>query len=172
LLFIVTAALGESLGETVGLGQRLSEFEHGSGLASEITQTPLVVQTLPDAPSGRTNELIQSIDLVPTLLEWFGASPERFPCDGASLRPLLHGGASRRTFICLGDGPAQAIRTPDRLLVTSRDPDPATPPSARRRLYVLPEDRWQINDVAAQSPDDVERLEQQLQEFTGSLRQS
>ena len=203
LLFIVTAALGESLGETVGLGQRLSEFERGSQLASEITQTPLIVQLRPDAPraregtgtgsrpmsesaatvpfasvpvpfpsqplSGRTNALVQPLDLAPTLLEWFEAPAERFPCDGASLRPLLHGGASPRDFICLGDGPAQAIRTPDRLLVTAREPGPAAAPTAPR-LYVLPEDRWQINDVAAQSPDEVERLEQQLREFSASLR--
>ena len=208
LLFIVTAALGESLGETVGLGQRLSEFEHGSRLASEVTHTPLIVQIRPDAPrareekgtgsrpmsesaatmpfasvpvpfpsqplSGRTNALVQSIDLAPTLLEWFDASAERFPCDGASLRSLVHGGAAPREFICFGDEPCHAIRTPDRLLVSAREPDlaaaPAAGASAHRRLYLLPEDRWQINDVAAQSPDDVERLEQQLQEFSESLR--
>ncbi|HUG91665.1 MAG TPA: sulfatase-like hydrolase/transferase, partial [Planctomycetaceae bacterium] len=124
LLLIVTSALGESLGETVGLGQRRSEFEHGSRLASEITQTPLILQIRPDGPNGRTGALAQCVDLAPTLLEWFGIPADRFPLDGRSLLPVARGESPAiREFACMGDGPRRAIRTADFLLVSDGGPE-------------------------------------------------
>jgi arylsulfatase A-like enzyme len=114
------------------------------------------------------------VDLAPTLLEWFGISPDRFPTHGHSLLPLARGEpAATREFIGLGDGPRQAIRTADFLLVGAPDggpPHPGTATPQPSRLYVMPEDRWQVNDVAAQFPDEVDRLERQLNKFVISIQ--
>ncbi|HUG90926.1 MAG TPA: hypothetical protein VML55_08840, partial [Planctomycetaceae bacterium] len=169
LLFIVTAALGQSLGETVLRTERPSELERGSRLVEEFTHTPLLIQLRPGTIPGRARELVQTVDIGPTLLDWFGVPAADMRLDGRSLLPIVRAESSTgREFICLGDGARQrAIRTEDFLLVTDEPPadgQPADPP----RLYVQPDDRWQVNDVAGQSPDAVGRLEGLLEGFLRS----
>jgi hypothetical protein len=67
-----------------------------------------------------------------------------------SLWPLFRGDeqAQRDHLVIRGVGET-GIRTADRLAVFSDAPP---------RLYIKPDDRWEVNDLAAKMEGDVERL--------------
>jgi len=97
---------------------------------------------------GRSAAIVQPQDFGPTLLEWFGI-PLAPIDDGRSLWPIIDGTAPRVRDAAVIDG--SIIWTErDITLVPSPDADIAT---ARRFLW--PEDLWQVNDIAAQTPDIV-----------------
>jgi arylsulfatase A-like enzyme len=111
----------------------------------------------------RRQDLVQSVDLFPTLAEWFGIGASGLSLEGTGLLPILRGekNATRSRVLIAGDGLA-GIRTSDYYLV-SRQEDGETP-----RLFAKPEDIWETNDLAAQSPDMVDQLSAQLaQLFSG-----
>lgn len=68
-LLVITAAAGQALGEHGRLGER------GVLLREEWIHTPLVVRT-PDRghDATRCSALVQTVDLAPTLVEWFTSS--------------------------------------------------------------------------------------------------
>ena len=91
-LVIVTADHGES----IELNGRF--FGHGS-VSQDILHVPLIVK-LPSDPAlvaletaqpRRLDTPVQSVDLLPTLLDLCGLAPPDSPLDGRSLAPLLAG---------------------------------------------------------------------------------
>lgn len=94
-LIIFTSDHGEQLGDHYLLGK--------IGYFDESFRVPLVIKD-PDAPdqAGRIEEAFtESVDVMPTILEWCGGEVPR-ACDGRSLLPLLHGTvpADWRQFLC------------------------------------------------------------------------
>jgi arylsulfatase A-like enzyme len=82
-LIIFTSDHGEQLGDHRLLGK--------IGFHDESFRIPLVIVD-PDAPeqAGRIETAFtESIDLMPTMLDWMGAEVPR-ACDGRSLLPLVH----------------------------------------------------------------------------------
>ena len=65
---------------------------------------PLLVRCFDsDAPGNRRSDFTQSIDLAPTLLNWFGAASQ-MECDGESLLYCIRDEKSlERTQLFLGD---------------------------------------------------------------------
>ena len=167
LLLIVTAAQGSvrnTHGDVPPGWARLSE---------EIVHTPLMLRTANVGMGSRRQQLTQSVDLLPTLLEWFGWELNRVPCEGRSLLPIVRGVESNdRDYVCLGDGVrARAIRTREWHLIKSADESgsaDARPP----KLFVKPDDIWEIHDVAAQSPAEAKALESILEQFVANARNS
>ena len=105
----------------------------------------------------RRQDISESVDLFPTLAEWFGIDASGLSLDGTSLLPTLRGEKSeqRSRVLIAGDGLA-GIRTSDYYLVRRQEDD------ATSRLFAKPEDIWETNDLAAQSPDLADQLSGQL----------
>jgi arylsulfatase A-like enzyme len=159
ILFIVTAAEG------VPAGERSMMSLLTTPLPEEVIHTPLIVQQ-PGAESGtRRQQLVQTVDLMPTLLDWFQIDAREVSCEGQSLlAPAKRPASGERDYICLGDGTSNcAIRTRERYLVQERTAD--NRPDVSPRLFVKPDDIWEINEVSAQSPAEVEALTATLEEF-------
>jgi arylsulfatase A-like enzyme len=173
-LLIVTAAAGESLGEHGPLE------DDSLPLRSEAVHTPLWVR-VPGSDQGGTRRqaLVQSVDLAPTVIEWFGGpaaalNPAQSPLPsnaGRSLLPLVRNEPiAPRESLVLGNGRLEwGIRTPDFFYVEpgDRHPDPDSYPA---RLFEKPSDRWDQSDVLSQYPQMTEELcatlHRQIEELT------
>ncbi len=163
-LLIVTALAGESLGESEQLP--LSHLnsappESAAGLRDELVHTPLLIaHATRDRSSGRQQELTQADDLLPTLCDWFGLDPAvDTASDGRSLLPLMRHEptAWRDSLVLLDVDESAALRTRDCLLVRPDSTGEIAP-----KLYLKPEDTWEVNDIAEQSEDRVADLTAQL----------
>ena len=167
LLLIVTAGEGTSLGE------RPDRWEKQARLSEEIVHTPLLVHLATAEMSTRRQALVQTVDLAPTLLDWFGIHDATIACEGQSLLPVVRDEVtSLRDYLCLGNGMRGCgIRTDELYLVkTAHDATPEKQSDAR--LYVKPDDIWDVNDVAAQSAKEIEAPSATLEEFVIAARRT
>jgi arylsulfatase A-like enzyme len=142
--------------------------EHGiigadrSCLHSECVHLPLLLRLPGGAEAGRRiPALTQAIDLMPTLLDAF-AIP-RPPMHGHSLLPLVRGEVEQvRDYACsglqLGEALQWRLQTPEWSLLL---PGEGVPP----RLYVQPDDPWEVNDLRQKHLELAEQLEQTLRDF-------
>lgn len=183
-LLIVTAAQGSLVHDLEPLLDQLRrsarKLEAGEAtpfsareLQNEIVHTPFFV-SLPggDAAGTRRDELVQTVDLAPTLLEWFGLKTEAADCEGKSLLPLLQGeGPWQREYACMGEGDRlYGIRTADyhcvaELLVDNSQSAEEEGQAERVQLYIKPDDFWEVNDISGQAPDIAASLTATLREF-------
>jgi arylsulfatase A-like enzyme len=164
VLLILTTDHGLPLGEHGVVGLR------GAWPHDELAHLPLLVR-LPKAEQAgrRVLALTQPVDLMPTLLEAFGLPPA--PAHGHSLLPLARGTAEKvRDYACTG------VRVGGAVTWSLRSPEWAflLPPRGEAdgpaRLYVKPDDRWQLNDVAQHHPALTEHIETVLGGFVEATR--
>jgi arylsulfatase A-like enzyme len=141
-------------------GKVTNDFEL---LAEETIHTPLFIRLPNASPRSRRQELVQTVDLLPTLAEWFGVDVSAIPLDGQSLMPLARGetGSQRPIAITVASPKITGIRTNDFYLV-NRQIDGEH--DIERRLFAKPDDIWEVNDIAAQDPGVVDQLARQLAE--------
>ncbi len=156
----VTASTGLALGEH-GIVGTSAPWPH-----EEVVHLPLLVRLPGAAEAGRrVAALTQPVDLFPTLLESFGL-PVPAEAHGCSLWPLLRGEADQvRSYSCtaLGQagGAAYLLRTPEwAFLLPGSDRAP--------QLFVKPDDRWEVNDLAQLHQPWVEHLEATLRAFVAA----
>lgn len=165
-LIIFTSDQGEPLGEH-GYVRRFRPW-----LYEELIHTPLIVR-MPGAKYGgaRHQALAQTVDLLPTLLEYFGVRPSKDGpiLHGHDLLPLIRGEQTRvRDYACMGmDVEEFAIRTHAWHLTLPLIHDPDEPRAAE--LYRKPEDRWDQNDVIEQNAEVADQLELALRRFAEAL---
>ncbi len=153
---------------------------HGNSVYGEMTSVPMVLWWPGVVPSGRVvSEVVESISLMPTLLELSGV---RVPdeAQGQSLVPLLveggdptsRGWEARPAFSERRRIPSRDDRKPFDVdqrsvvfdgwkLVHNVDPPEHI---VEYELYRHPDDLLDLVDVAADHPDVVERLKTQLAE--------
>ena len=113
-IFIVLGDHGDSLTE------HKVYFDH-SGLFDVSIHTPLIMH-IPGIEHKEVNELIQNVDIVPTILEILGEKTKGL--DGVSLLPLIKEGKKIRDKVFLVDGLAhdiKAVRTDSRKLIVAND---------------------------------------------------
>ena len=158
---------GEPLGEH-GVVRRFRPW-----LYEELIHTPLIIR-LPGGHrgGGRHQGLVQTVDLLPTIVSALGLKPiegDDKP-HGHDLLPLIRGEVGKvRDFACLGMDLAEfAIRTHLWHLILPIEVDPEEPRSAE--LYRKPEDRWDQNNVFEQHVEVAEHLELALRRFVEKLR--
>lgn len=155
---VITAARGYPLGEHLRVG--LPVADHAAGqLFQELLHVPLLWRSPEGTRAGwRRQDLVQHPDLPASLLAWFDLAPER-SCWG---RNLLADGSAEVALAVVGDPPYRetALRTPAWLLRQSNEPD-----AQQCELYVKPDDRFEINDVARRCPEVVEQLQAAAQSF-------
>ncbi len=150
---------------------------HGQSVYGELTQVPLMMRWPGVLPAGRVvQEVVQTIDLMPTLLEISGLKPPA-EVQGQSLVPLLDGGDRRSTGRAWRAHPAiseKAATNPSK----GAAPAPHDTESyaivdggfklvhntVRPRggpefeLYDFAKDSLNLRDVAGEHPDVVQRL--------------
>jgi arylsulfatase A-like enzyme len=160
-------------------------FEHGSvfhgeTLYGEMLDVPLVLWAPGRVRAGTTVEqTVQSIDLMPTLLDLAGV-PVPEVVQGRSLVPLLRGGdwTARPAVAESHSGPAGGPPTPRKgwssdaivsggwkLIHNTERPEDAP----EFELYHRERDPLDQVDVAASFPAEVERLRQELEAWRGRV---
>jgi arylsulfatase A-like enzyme len=168
LLLVLTSDHGQSLAERAampGPAPRLHE---------ELIHLPCLIRLPGKAEAGRRiSTLTQSVDLLPTLFDAFGVSAP--PVHGHNLMPLLLGKADRvRTYAVSGmrteTGVEWALRTPAWSLHVPGPTDDDL--RCEPRLYVKPDDRWEVNDVRQHHLEWADRLEETLHAFVEATRQA
>ena len=129
-------------------------WEHGLSLYEEVLRVPLVMR-LPGVPPRRVEEPAQHVDLLPTLLAYLGI--EAPPTDGRDLLAARRrGDAPLDIYTHLdvdGHRAASVIRGPYKL-VLPQSPSQGTAPM----LFDLDADPGELEDLAADRPDIVERM--------------
>ncbi|MBN2021194.1 MAG: sulfatase-like hydrolase/transferase [Pirellulales bacterium] len=132
-------------------------------LFGELVHVPMMLR-LPDGcgAAARSQALVTPADLRPTLLEYWSIDEPPAGRFDRSLLPLVRGDVETvRDRLCLGaSGGETAIRAPAWYL---RRAD-------RFSLFVKPDDRWEVNDVADRCPDVVQRLDDAAAEYIARLQ--
>jgi arylsulfatase A-like enzyme len=159
-VWILTAGRGFPLGEHGAIGLAAAD------LYEELVHLPLLLR-LPNAEHAghRVSGFTQPMDLAPTIRELFGVPivPAADPWTGQSLVALARGGETP-----IRDRAVSAIRRPDRTLWGYRMPGwylmLDDRPESPRRLFVKPDDRWEVNDVCARNQELAEELEREFRD--------
>ena len=151
---------------------------HGNSVYGEMTNVPLILHWPGTLPAGKVvEETVQSIDLMPTLLELSGISPPE-ASQGRSLVPLLveespEPWQSRPAFserVRQGNRVANADTEVDsfaivtdgwKLIHNVKKPDDFP----EYELFDHSHDPLNLKDVAQENPEVVERLSQQLEQW-------
>jgi hypothetical protein len=156
-LLAVFSARGFPLGEHGRVGA-CDEALHG-----ELVHVPMMIR-FPDklGAAGRSQALATPADLRPTLLEWWSHPDAADASIGKSLVPIVRGEVETvRDRLVLGTPLAEtAIRTPAWYMRLLDAP----------QLYVKPDDRWEVNDVADRCAPVVEELQAAADDFRQCLR--
>lgn len=161
-VFILTGDHGESLGEHGLRG-------HMEGLYEEILHVPLIVHHpgLPQAKGKRFAELIERVDLMPTVLEAAGVSVQGLELSGRSLLPLMRGAPVRwRKYAFAASkrstGFARDFLLDERVVRTRRWKLHWYAHKGRYELYDLKNDPRELRDLSEKRPDIVGSLSFQL----------
>ena len=149
-------------------GYPLGEHRRIGGVDPRLYGEQLHVPWLMRFPDGRGRlarggQLTSPLDLLPTLLDWIGGPAHHEPADfdGRSTLPLVATPrpAWRDALVTASSSGPRAIRTAEWCLRQ----DAAN--NGHDELYVRPDDRWEINDVAKLCPDVIEGLTRAINEF-------
>jgi arylsulfatase A-like enzyme len=154
---IVTSDGGFPLGEHGVVGP------HRPWLHEELVHLPLILRLPGGANAGhRVGGFTQPADLMPTVLSLFGL-PTPDAIDGRDVSKLETHREQAVTALTLDGAAEAAIRTDAWacLIPTAQHPDDADDPRAAK-LYVKPDDHWEVNDLAAREPDIVAEFERRL----------
>jgi arylsulfatase A-like enzyme len=165
LLLIVSVAEGEAL-ETESLVPKGCK-----SLCDESVHTPLLCRLAETETKGRSQDLVQTVDLAATLLEWFGIPADSLPTEGRSLLSILRNEEqSPREYICLGaeDGSC-GILTPELYFIRTEQEIEGFK-EMKACLFVKPDDVWDIHNLAEQAPEDVAVLSATLDAFLERTR--
>jgi arylsulfatase A-like enzyme len=135
--------------------------EHGDllheRLYTTVTRVPMMIRLPNGHKAGVIPQLVETIDLMPTLLELAGA-PLPFGVQGESLLPMIRG-ESRLPYVAFGEstffGEQRYVALADFRLIFTKE-DEAT------ELYNLAADPLELEDLAAAEPDLVKALRQRL----------
>lgn len=158
-LVIVCAGAGQSLGEHGSL------VDERIPLRAECLQTPLWLRVPGSDQAGtRRNALVQTVDVAPTLLDWFCALKKgTASAGGKSLLPLVANQVnSNREMALMGNGRLEwGIRTDEFFYVEPGD-HPDKTKRSQPALFEKPHDRWDQFDVFSQFPQVSEDLQNSL----------
>ncbi|MBI3863840.1 MAG: sulfatase-like hydrolase/transferase [Planctomycetia bacterium] len=152
-LLIVTAGAGQALGEHGRIA------DERSPLRAESVHAPLFLRVPgTDQEGTRRQAIVQTIDVAPTLLDWFSDPADSQYTEGQepvgrgrSLLSLIRNEvAALRDVAWMGSGRLEwGLRTVDFFYAEPGDgnPDPEPPPAV---LFEKPHDNWDQFDVAPQ----------------------
>jgi arylsulfatase A-like enzyme len=160
-LVCVTASAGLPLGEHGLIGAPRPS------LHDELVHIPLVMRFPRAMDAGlRVFALTQEVDLLPTFLEIWGR--EISMVHGKSLMPLIRGDAiTIRPYavstLRVSSEECQLMRTLDRALHVPLEA------AAPRKLFVKPDDRWEVNDLYQHEMETADAMERALKQFSDAI---
>jgi hypothetical protein len=156
-------------------------------LRDHETRSPLFVSVIGDERSAdltgiRCSRLVQSIDLAPTLADWFGVKTEPEEWEGRSLlkdavslepsREAVYVGDDRENFgirmvdwSCLMRSSSSAVPSGAIQFGDSNWPEQV-------QLFSKPEDIWDVTDLSTQRPADCEQFVQNMNRYRSSRNSS
>ncbi len=146
--------------------------EHGSvlheKLYSTVTRVPLILRPPGGIAGRRISAVVQTIDLMPTLLELAGAAPVA-GVQGSSLLPLIRGEQTAGARLAVSESPffgqRRAITVGDYRLLWTRS-------SEQIELYRFRDDRAEATDLTQAEPEQAARLRQGLAGWQQMVDQS
>ena len=149
-LFVMAADHGEELYEH-------GHFGHCRSLAYEtVLKTPLLLRLPedagPDLKGLRRDALVENLDIVPTLFDYLGLPTEGRGFEGASLRPVIERDRTVRRLSFGLQGIARTVHD-DTYKLTFDVASGAT------KLFHLKTDPGETTDLAAQRPEEAQRLQ-------------
>ena len=154
-LFSVVSCRGFPLGEHHCIG---AGGEEDDDLYGELLHIPLACRFPGKMAAVRSPSLVQPVDLYEIVQQWSkdtlcgeAKSPESYRDTDSWYQP--DGKQVREFALSQSSQGAWAIRTPAWFLRSVADP------SAHKELYVKPDDRWEVNDIADCCREVVEQLE-------------
>lgn len=155
-LLLLASARGFPLGEHL----RVGPCDHA--LHSELVRVPLMFRFPDEADAtDRSDALVQPSDLAPTLCDWHGVAPDRFPAAMNLLRRMHEGGEHDRQCVgILGEGEERAMVTPAWYYRQA----------TRRELFLRPDDCWEANDVADRCPEIVDAMATALSAYHRAMQ--
>lgn len=165
VLLVVTTDVGWPLGEHGGVGDALAS------LHEELIHLPLLLRLPGGAQAGRrVQQLTQPVDLYATLSDYFNLIWSPAMGQGQSLLPLARGATQRmREYVCSRlqrQGQEEwSIRTHTWHLAVPVTPTEEDEEPRERRLYLKPDDRWEVQNLAEQHPAVAEHLELTLRRY-------
>ena len=148
-------------------GVKLSEYWSKDSASPPDTSTaidshssnmrlPLFVRH-PTVDSFRTQAITQPVDILPTLKAWNDHADQSL---GHSLLPLIDGSADQiREHAFYSDDIYTAIIADEFVLIGLQDQ------SREPQLFLQPDDRWLVHNVAVEYPDVVDELTSKLLEM-------
>ncbi len=156
-IIIICADHGEEFYEHGG-------FSHGTTLYDELTHVPLIIRVPWIKQAKRVKELIQTVDILPTILELLEI-PIPHQAQGKSLAGLINNKKSSplHEYVFGQMKDKSSIRSKEWLLILHDDyPD-------QQELYDLRSDPSQQNNLYLKNKDVVLKLESRLKEWEVSL---
>ncbi len=174
-LILIAAGRGRSWTESFFVAAPSARGDSAADqLRDQETKSPLMLSILGDDRfaelSGlRCQRFVQSMDVLPTLLDWFGVSIGTEPLEGRSLLREAVSDEPARTEIYFGDDDRNiGIRTTDwNCLMRLSQLDQPIPIDVcfgdekwpeQVQLFSKPEDIWDVTDLATQQPEVCEEL--------------
>jgi arylsulfatase A-like enzyme len=168
VMVIVTASQGDLLFIEKELKENKTCERIQEGFSESAFKVPFVIQlpvskekldqaNLQQCYSGRSLELVQSVDLVPTLFDWFQIPiPDNFA--GKSLLPLISEGEllDREFLIIHGRDDFAAFRTSEYIFYWNKNTDSHQELLETAEMYARPEDMHDVNDIITQVPEIAE----------------
>jgi arylsulfatase A-like enzyme len=136
-------------------------MEHGTvlhdTLYSTVTRVPMMVRLPGGRNAGVISSIVETIDLMPTLLELSG-TPQPAGIQGNSLSPLIRG-EGQPPYLAFGEstffGGQQFVAMGGYRMILTADGD-------RAELYNLLADPLELEDLSAAEPERVEVLRRKL----------
>ena len=155
-VIIITADHGERLGE------RRGRFGHGGEASRIVTHVPLIMK-IPGIGQGKViEEIVESIDITPTILDILDISPPE-GMQGKSILPLIKGSATETNFVAYtSEGRekanlSRAIRTKEwTYIMNHKGPD---------ELYDRINDPKEQNNILKKKPLIAQKLKEELEDF-------
>lgn len=158
-----------SVGETGGLkGEKRSLFSGG-------IRVPFIVRWPGVVPQGKVDKtsVVTAVDLLPTFLDAAGVNlPDGYQPDGESVLAAFKGEDFKRSkpiFWEWRGGDNQAFTWPSLAIRDGKWKLLLNPKSERLELYDLEKDWAETTDLAAENPETVQKLRQQLKTWKESL---
>ncbi len=153
-MILLTSDHGEALGEHGVYFDPMDAYE-------QVSHVPLVIWCPQKVGAGRSDALVQHIDLAPTILEAFGIG-ERGALEGRSLWPLLEGKQQEQYEAVMTNhglwSAQRALRTKDWSLVRTLDPGMLEDRKVGWELFDRKNDPAESTDVAAENTDAFEEM--------------
>ena len=144
------------------VGEHNLVSKQGHPLCREVADLALLIRFPDGTGAGTTCEgFVYNHDIAPTILNRLGAAGSE-GMDGADLMPLIKGGPSLRDHVTVGYGPFAMVRDEEYWYNAYLWGEMA-------RLYRIADDPGLENNIAAENPDVVERMQNWAIEDAGGV---